>query len=286
MELMGKHKDGREIPVEVSLSMIEVNQGTLVASIIRDISDRKKAEQKVQKYQEELAHAVRLNTFGEMASSIAHELNQPLSAITMYASSLKSLINPMDRNSDELNTLADRLSAQALRSGEIIKQMRSFVSRHKPKVDCIEFVSIIRSVAIFLDADLRNGQTKLEVRIENMNHDVKVDVIQIQQVLINIIRNAIDAMANLNHEDRIVSLSADTDEKFLFVTVKDNGTGIPAKDLKRIFGAFYTTKPDGMGMGLAISQSIIESHGGILELSKNDDTGASFQFSLPRHLTA
>ena len=278
--LVARRKDGSEVPVEISLSTMEISGSSIVTSTIRDITARLEIETEARKSHADLAHAMRLNTAGEMASGIAHELNQPLSAITAYANALKNIIGHTEPDAKKLVSIIDKIVSQAMRSGEIIKKMREFVSHEKPNIASFNLALLFADVHLFLESDLLAGQTKLEVSNIDFDAEIMADSIQIQQVLVNLIRNSIDAMQHLQFTDRVVTLSTETQGDKILVCIEDRGEAVPESELEKIFSAFNSSKTGGMGMGLAISRSIIENHGGYLFATLNEGEGMSFQFSL------
>lgn len=283
LELTGLCKDGREIPVEVSLCTIESEDGLLVVSAVRDISERKAAENEAREHREDLAHVTRLSTMAEMATGIAHEINQPLSAIITYSYAARQALESPSVGADEVRSILDRLEEHAGRAGDIVKQVRSLVIKSRSEHLPADLNSLVRKVIRFLDLDLRQGNVTLELSLDESSPIVLVDEIHIQQVVVNLMKNAIDAMEEIPDENRRLTLATriSPDGK-AEVEVSDCGKGFSDKDSTRIFDAFFSTKVNGMGMGLAISRSIVEQHEGKIWVEKNANGGATFLFTLPR----
>ncbi len=251
----------------------------------RDITRRKQAEEREMNLQAELAHIGRLSTMGEMASGLAHELNQPLTAIALQADALANYSKPVIKeDSEKLIQSLKFIAEQAHRAGNLIRRMRQFVKIVGPKRSTITFNEIVDEVIPLLKMDLREAGIVLAVDIDGSLPQVFGDKIQLQQVLLNLVRNAIEAMRDTQIDQRRLNIKARPTDGMIEVAVRDTGCGIPADKLDRIedlFGTFYTTKSEGMGIGLGISRSIVESHGGHLRAKPNPDRGATFTFTLP-----
>jgi C4-dicarboxylate-specific signal transduction histidine kinase len=255
----------------------------LVLEISRDITDRKRAEQQSRKHLAELAHVMRLRTMGEMASGMAHELNQPLTAIATYAGACLNTLQQVPSPAvDKATDMLERIDRQAVRAGRIIHRLRSFVSRTPAARDTRDMNELIREVLVLAEGELRAQRIRLQLNLDESIPPVHVDAIQIQQVLLNLVNNAREAMSDASDDGRALTVEtelagADTVE----VAVCDTGAGVAAENADLLFDAFFTTKPEGMGMGLAISRSIAESHGGRLWFTPNASRGCTFRFAIP-----
>jgi len=283
MELSAVRKDGTEFPVEVSLNVIETQEGNLIASAIRDITERKHAEEEARQYREELAHVTRISTMGEMATGLAHELNQPLATIATYSHIVKQRLQMESELDPEVLRAFEQLEGQSIRAGKIVRRLRDFVK--KTNVSCIlaDVNELVREVAKFVDNDVRSAEVSLILNLSEPGPTAYIDEIQIQQVLVNLIKNAIEATQGNSADRRVVSVSTHSDDSnTVEVVVTDSGIGVDSADIDSVFEAFYSTKSDGMGMGLAISRSIIENHGGKLSVEPNDGPGVTFRFSIPQ----
>lgn len=249
-------------------------------AITRDIDERKKNEARLFQQQAELARVCRLSTMGEMASSLAHELNQPLCAVSSYAESARYLNSLKDK---ELDALLEKIVYQSQRATQIIKNIRDFVRKQSPEPEAISAASVVKNILDFVAQNLRNGMIEVSMHIADSLPLMIVDRVQIEQVLLNLISNAIEAMQELDTEKRIITIQVKpySNEEVIF-KICNTGPCISADVEKELFTSFYTTKPTGMGMGLSISRSIIEAHGGsIWYMSEHGHESSCFCFTLP-----
>ncbi len=249
-------------------------------SLELEIKERQHAQEQALTHQAELAHVARLSTMGEMASGLAHELNQPLSAIHTYVQGCIRLLK-MDKHDPEAIINALQLTAQqADRAGGIIRRLRSFVRKGESHKTYTDINHIVNEVTGFLESQLHNKQVNLTLDLKEDLPPVLADIIQIEQVLINLLKNGIEAMSG-NEQPAITVVTRRKDNKLVELCVIDSGHGISEDKLKQIFNPFFTTKTSGMGMGLSISSSIIEAHDGKLYAENNPVSGARFCFTLP-----
>ncbi|HEX6571773.1 MAG TPA: PAS domain S-box protein [Steroidobacteraceae bacterium] len=249
---------------------------------VHDVTDRRQTEDEARQLQERLTHFSRLSTMGEMAAGLAHEINQPLSAITMYAQACQRFMRAPSREDADVLEALEQISAQALRAGEVIRRLRNFVKNREVKrepVDCNRLLEDLRTLA---ETDARLHNVRLRIEAEPDLPTVHADPIQLQQVVLNLVRNAIDAMDDVPETQREVVLSARLlPEGEIEVVVADHGTGLVPEATEHLFNPFFTTKSGGTGLGLAISRSIVRAHGGRLWHTPNERTGARFHFTLP-----
>ncbi|OHB73260.1 MAG: hypothetical protein A2V70_20090 [Planctomycetes bacterium RBG_13_63_9] len=247
-----------------------------------DITEHRQVEQQGERLRAELAHMARVQTMGEMTSSMAHELNQPLAAVVMWAevAAQKIRLGKPTGNDDVLKVLDD-IAGQAYRAGEIIRRMKDFVRKTEPHRTTVEACEIISEALPLVASDLRHAGITLDNRVERSLPKLLVDRVQVQQVLLNLIRNAIEAMEDTAADKRRLRIRAQARDRVVEITVSDTGRGIPKDQLDCLFGTFCSTKFDGMGMGLAISRSIIEAHGGRIWAISTPQQGTSFTFTLP-----
>ena len=249
---------------------------------IHDVTDRRQSEDEARQLQERLTHFSRLSTMGEMAAGLAHEINQPLSAITMYAQACQRFMRSPERDDTDVLEALEQISAQALRAGEVIRRLRNFVKNREVKrepVDCSRLLDDLRTLA---ETDARLHNVRLRLESEPGLPTVYADPIQLQQVVLNLVRNAIDAMADVPETRREVVLSTHLlPEGEIEIVVADHGSGLAPEAAEHLFNPFFTTKSGGTGLGLAISRSIVRAHGGRLWHTPNERQGARFHFTLP-----
>ncbi len=254
-----------------------------VVGVNIDITDRKQAEERARLHLNELAHVTRLATMGEMTSELAHEINQPLYAIVNYAEASLRKLQPL--HGAEIEQARDwlrKIAEQARRSGEIVRNLSRFVRKTPPKREPIEVAQLIRDVVRLLEFDLRQESVLLRKRIDPDLPTILADAVQIQQVLVNLVRNAVEASAdNPRNRREVIVAACRVDASHLEIAVIDSGHGASPEQLRKLFDPFYTTKANGLGMGLAISQSLISEHGGRLTAEANADRGLTFRVLLP-----
>ena len=236
----------------------------------------------LQTVQAELAHVTRVMTLGELTASIAHEVNQPLAAIVTNGNAcLRWLAGPQP-NFDEAQHAVERIIKDSYRASEVISRVRSLVKKAPPRNDPVDLNDVILEVFALAQSEAGRSRVILNSKLADGLPPVLGDRVQLQQVILNLVVNGIEAMSDTNEGERELTVSSSKDESNnLVVAVRDSGHGLDAANLERVFDAFFTTKSHGMGMGLAISRTIIESHGGRLWATSNSPKGAVFQFTLP-----
>jgi two-component system, LuxR family, sensor kinase FixL len=246
-----------------------------------DITDSRRAEAAARESQERLTHVSRLATMGEMASGISHELNQPLAAITNYASAAARLLDGAKPNLEDTLEALRQISSQALRAGEIIRRLRNLVRDSVSERELLSVNDVIEELKSLTRADARAHDVPIRFDLAPQLPLASIDRIQIQQVLLNLLRNSIDAMEEVPPDLREVAIRTDSDPAGdVTVTVTDTGPGVPAGVRDRLFMPFVTSKASGTGLGLAISRTIAEAHGGRLEYRPGDGGGATFVLTL------
>ena len=281
-ELFGRRKDGSQFSVEIGLSPIQSQGGILVLAAIVDISARKRAEAEARHYREELAHRGRVEILGEMAGSLAHELNQPLTGIMNNASAGWRFIARGRADMPKLDGLFKSIVADARRAGEIIHGIRDMLRKGEGARIPLNLNSLIADVASFVHSDAVERHCAVVTSLDPGLPLVKANPVLLQQVLLNIVINAFDAMHKTPIAERRVIIRTERKSgRGVEVSVRDFGTGLPAENPQRIFEQFFSTKMDGLGMGLAIARSIITSHGGELAAANAEGGGACVHFSLP-----
>jgi PAS domain S-box-containing protein len=276
--------DGRLLDTSMNVLAIRDQQGQsiLFRAVLRDITDKKGVEIQMKQQEQDLAHVARLSMMGEMATGLAHEINQPLAAIAAYAEGALIRIRGGNHETSSLSRVLARIAADAHRAGEVISRLRQFVKNQEPDRRDIDLNELVREVAQFVGPDTKRREVMLGLDLQEPLPTVNGDAIQIQQVLLNLVRNGCDAMSDVDPIRRQVTIRTRCNgENEVELSVDDCGHGIPQGVDLKVFEAFFTTKKDGIGLGLAISRSIVESHGGRIWATPNLDGGTSFQFSLP-----
>jgi two-component system, LuxR family, sensor kinase FixL len=282
LELFAQRRDGTEFPVEIGSSLIESAEGTLVLSVIVDISARKQAEAQTRQHREELAHLSRVGIMGEIAGSLAHELNQPLTGIVNNASAGRRFIARGRTELPKLDSLFEAVVSDGRRAGEIIRGIRGMMRKGEEVRGPVNLNDVIARVLGFVLSDALGHQCALIAETDPELPLVEADQVQLQQVLLNIVVNALEAMrATPATERRMIIRSERESDGRVRVSVRDFGLGLPSGESQRIFERFFSTKRQGMGMGLAIARSIIASHGGELAAANAKGGGACVHFSLP-----
>ena len=247
-----------------------------------DITEKRKVEEKEKQRVLELAHVSRLSTMGEMATQIAHELNQPLSAITTYSDAGLYMLESREEENPDLVTALREIKHQAQRSGDVIRGLRNFVSKGELQTSTTDINALVHSVLNLAMSELRNNKVEVNFSLDETLPLIITEKILIEQVILNLVRNAIDAIAEANSETRKVHIHTLLNkENMIEVRITDTGPGLSAEQIETIFNTFVTTKPQGIGMGLPISRTIIEAHGGKLFAESERKNGASFIFTLP-----
>jgi PAS domain S-box-containing protein len=246
---------------------------------VMDVTERRRAEEERQA----LAHANRVTTVGQLTASIAHEVNQPIAAVVTNAHAALRWLNMQPSDPEEVRQALDRIVKAGRRAGDVISRMRALVRKAPPRNDPLDINEVIREVIALTRSELDRTGTELQTRLADGLPLVPGDRIQLQQVMVNLILNAVEAMSGSDEGSRELLISTEEDgANGVRIAVRDWGPGLKPESLDRLFDAFYTTKPDGMGMGLSICRSIIEAHGGRVWATANVPQGAVFQFTLPQ----
>jgi two-component system sensor kinase FixL len=278
-ETVRRRKDGQNVSVSITISPIKDAGGTIVGAskILRDLTDRNARDHRIQQLQAELAHVQRLTELGQVVSTLVHEVNQPLTAISNYITAGIRLATT--GNQEGVKTALERIGDQTSRTREIVERIRGFVKKTDFQL-CIENLSQVIEEAVGLArSSARNQNFSVRVQIDPTGSLVEIDKIQIQQVLFNLLRNGIEAMQDQPRRELMVS-SERTNGKMVEISVTDTGPGISDEVRKKLFQPFVTTKANGMGVGLSVCRNIVESHGGRLSAEDNPGGGTIFRFSL------
>jgi C4-dicarboxylate-specific signal transduction histidine kinase len=253
-----------------------------VVGLVQDITERKLASEALAEAQAQLARMMRVTTMGELAASIAHEVNQPLAAIVAHGKAAARWLAASPPDPAEVNTALERIVRDASRAADILNGIRAFLRRQPSQRASVNVSEAVADVLGMLQGELRSSGVSVTYRQSALELPVHADRVQLQQVILNLLRNAIDAMRSVADRARVVTIEvARHGADMLCIAVRDCGVGIDPSQLERIFDPFHTSKPDGMGMGLAISRSIVQSHGGRLWVTPNAGPGVTFQFVLP-----
>jgi two-component system sensor kinase FixL len=280
-EFVARRTDGSTFPIELTVGRYTIDGNWQYTLVIRDITVRRDADRRAREHQAEFAYFSRLSTAGEMASALAHEMNQPLTAIVAYARGCLRLLRTPRPEPSMLLEGIDRIVEQGERAGEIINRLREFMRSGESHQTTVEVVEIVEAAAALAQVEATQNGVGITVRLDECLPPILVDRIQIEQVLLNLLRNATEAVVAANCEQRKILIEARRiDEDTIEITVADTGPGIAADIEPRLFHPFVTTKDHGMGLGLSISRSIIEAHGGSLRLVARTG-GALFALTLP-----
>ncbi|MGO4885916.1 MAG: sensor histidine kinase [Bryobacteraceae bacterium] len=247
-----------------------------------EIAERIRAEEIVQKTQADLAHVARVTTLGELAASIAHEVNQPLMAVVINGDACLEWLAREQPDLEEAREAVGRIIAEGNRAGEIIRRIRALFKNSPLQKVPLNVNDLIQDIVALTQRELVRNGVALKMELETALPLVFGDRVQLQQVILNLVVNAIEAMSGATGRPRELQIRSERDGDAVLVSVRDTGPGLPLADPERIFGAFFTTKPDGLGMGLSIGRTIIEAHRGKL-WATHADNGAIFQFRLPIH---
>lgn len=274
--------NGQVRDVEVYSSPIKLEKGEALLSIIHDITERKKAEEKARRHQEELAHASRLISIGELASGLAHELNQPLCAILTHSEGCLSLLGSENTNHEKLRAKLTTVVKQADRAGDIINGIKGFIRKESPVKKELDINKVILESLRFFETAARHQEVRIETVLGKSLPKVFADRVQIEQVLINLAQNGCEAMKGVEKKKRTLMIhSCLIPRGDIEIAVRDNGPGLDQEICDRIFEPFFTTKQKGLGLGLSITKTIVENHGGKIRAQRHDNGGAEISFTLP-----
>jgi two-component system sensor kinase FixL len=278
--VVGERKDGSTFPMELAVGEMVSRQQRFFTGFVRDLSERQRTETRLQELQSELVHISRLTAMGEMASAIAHELNQPLTAIANYLKGSRRLLDAgTPEGAAKARDAIDKAADQALRAGQIIRRMRDFVGRGESEKRVENINKLIEEASALALVGVKEHGIRVTFNLDPKAELVLADKVQIQQVLLNLVRNSVEAMTASPQRELVISTVA-LDEDMLEVSVRDTGTGIAGEVAAHLFEPFMTTKPQGMGVGLSISRTIIEAHGGEIDAKPNPGGGTIFRFTL------
>jgi two-component system sensor kinase FixL len=280
-EVEGQHKDGMRFPMDIAVSEVRVGASRLFTGLVRDISQRRRAEEEARRRRAELAHSARLSTIGELTSGIAHEVNQPLTAMVNFAEACLRMLRSGTADTQKLEDALGRIADQGQRAGHIIRHLRRLARKGDSERTEDDLSRLVRDVLDLTANELRASGIALQLLLDESLPLLKYDRIQIEQVVLNLVRNAMDVLEVAPAHGRELTIRTRVNAQgAIELTVEDTGAGFEAHNSERIFETFFTTKADGLGMGLSISRTIIEDHGGRLWASPRPGGGAIFHVIL------
>ena len=278
--VVGERKDGSTFPMELAVGEMKSGNQRYFTGFIRDLTERQKTEDRLQELQSELVHISRLTAMGEMASALAHELNQPLSAITNYMKGSRRLLEQTtDERAGVVREALDSAAEQAIRAGQIIRRLRDFVARGESERRVESMAKLVEEASALALVGARDQGIHVRYQLSRSHDLALADRVQIQQVLLNLIRNAVEAMQDSSRRDLLISTTP-AEGGMLMINVADTGPGIAPEVSAQLFRPFVTTKPHGMGVGLSISRTIIDAHGGRIWIEPNPGGGTIFRFTV------
>jgi len=294
-EEFGLRRNGDVFPMRLSVGETIRDDESFFVGIIHDLSEQRGTEDQLRFLEQKLFHADRLVTLGELTAGIAHEINQPLTAIAAYAdagrflnsknAALQAPASPESAaehpNEPSINDIFERIGEQARRAGEVIERLRKLVRSEYSSKSAHDINTIIKNTLLLFDYDIKKTNIKLHYKPDHSLPLIFVDDIQIQQILVNLVKNGMDAIAESGRPDGIISIETEAADEELSIAVQDNGAGVTDLSLDRLFQPFYTSKPKGVGLGLSICKSIAVTHGGQLVHSRPSKGGARFTLRLP-----
>jgi two-component system sensor kinase FixL len=276
----GRRKDGSTFPMKLEVGEMRSGERRFFVGFIRDLTERQRTEDQLHELQTELARLSRLTAMGEMASTLAHEINQPLSAISNYLQGCNRLLEPVEHaNVPRIRHVLAETTKQTLRAGHIIRQLREFVARGETEKRPENISKLVEEASALALVGAREVGVKTVFRFASNSDAVLVEKVQVQQVLLNLMRNAVEAMQGCERKELLVTTSVPSGDK-ITVSVADTGSGLSEEIAGRLFQPFVTTKPAGMGVGLSISKRIVEAHGGEMWAEANPSGGTIFRFTL------
>ena len=282
-EVPARRRDGSVFPAMLAVGEVQQSNPRRFVGFLHDITRRRQAEEAARQSEARLNHFARLSTMGEMAAGLAHEINQPLTAIATFSqAATRMLARPESIEREDLSEALDQITAQALRAGEVIRRLRAFVKNREVRHERVDCRRVVEDSRLLLEADARSNNVQLRLQVADSLPPLTADPVQLQQVLINLVRNAIEASIDVPGAHREVVVSAKLDgEGMVEVAVADHGHGLSPEAAERLFHPFFTTKPSGTGLGLVISSSIIRAHHGRLAYRSTPGGGCTFFFTLP-----
>ncbi|MGB3626528.1 MAG: PAS domain S-box protein [Henriciella sp.] len=281
-----RHKDGTLFPIDLKIGEAKIGDHYLFTAFMRDLTEQRRNETRMKALQAELVHFSRLSSVGTMASALAHELNQPLTVVTNYLEAARDLLDRPDE--DAMAMVQEALgeaAKQSVRAGQIVRKLRDYVSRGEVEKRPVSLVPLLGDAVALVQTEMSLTTTDIRVSVAEDTPAVMADPIQIQQVVINIVRNAFEAMAG-QEDPRVLIKASSASGGLVMITIEDNGPGIGRDVSDQLFRPLASSKTTGMGLGLSICKTIIEAHGGTIEAMPADNSGTRFVFTLERAETA
>lgn len=277
--VVGQRKDGSTFPMELAVGEVNSGAARFFTGFVRDLTAAQESEAQLRELQAEVVHISRQSAMGEMASALAHELNQPLSAIANYLNGARRLLDKTPERDARIDEAMEKAAEQALRAGEIIRRLRNFLARGEAERSNESLAKLVHEACHLALLGSKDADVQVEYAIDPHRDRVIVDRVQIQQVIVNLVRNALDAMQDQPRRMLWVSTSVATD--MATVSIADNGPGLDPAAAEKLFQPFVTTKASGMGVGLSISRTIVEAHGGRIWTEPLPVRGVVFHFTIP-----
>jgi two-component system CheB/CheR fusion protein len=280
-EVAGRRKDGTTFPMELAVGEYHDGKGLNFVGIVRDISARKHAEEELRRHEAELVRVLRVSLVGELAAGLAHELSEPLSTIAHTLGACTTTLRAGKQEPRKLLSLVKQATDQALRAGRIVQNVRDLIAKRQPKKDRADLRRLIENCAALVAGQIAQHRIALRLALGETPLPVRVSSTEIEQVVLNLIQNAIDAIREAGDTRRDLVVQAERSRRMVEVTVRDTGTGISRSVAQQMFEPFFTTKGTGLGMGLAICRSIVEAHGGRISVAPQRGRGGTVHFTLP-----
>ncbi len=281
-EETGVKSDGSTFPLNLAVGEVKGDEGRQFISIIHDLSEKRAGEEKVRQLEEQLLHADRLVILGELTAGIAHEINQPLTAIAAYADAGRHLVQRSSGgNPDNFYVICEKIAEQSRRAAEVVQRLRKLVQTGSVSKARHDINKIIRNTILLFDYEIKKRILKLEYFPAAGIDILYVDDIQIQQILINLVKNGLDAINAIGQKEGRITIHVKKIGKVVAIAVQDNGSGVAQADRRHLFESFFTTKPKGVGLGLSICKNIAAAHGGNLRYESPVEGGSRFTLTLP-----
>jgi len=281
-EELGQRRNGETFPMQLSVGEIRQSDGCSYVGIIRDISEVHHAKERVRHLEEQLLHADRLVILGELTAGIAHEINQPLTAIAAYADAGGTIIDRIDEApAADMRSICDRIGGQARRAAEVVQRLRGLVRSGTTSKSRHDLNKIIRNILLLFEFEIKRSGVELLFFPLDSLEELYVDDVQIQQILVNLVKNSLDAIGEAGQSGGRIEIRVLSEGSDVQVAVTDNGPGVPPSLRPRLFDSFFTTKPKGVGLGLSICKSIAAAHGGSLRHEQPAEGGSRFVLTLP-----